>query len=1011
MKKLHKLHKMTKIILVLCLWVISSWQINAQEVQVQGKVTDGATNEALPGVNIIIKGTTKGVTSSVDGIYQISAPKGSTLVFSFLSYLTQEIQVGNASTIDVKLQPNVENLQEIVVIGYGTVKKEDATGSVSVVGASEFNKGAMTSPQDLIVGKTAGVVVTSSSGAPGSGSTIRIRGGSSVAASNDPLIVIDGVAVDNTNIGGSPNALASINPNDIESFTVLKDASATAIYGSRASNGVILITTKRGTKDIKVTYDVVASIYTVPKTIPVFSGDEFRALIKQQYPGTSSIDSTVKSKLGNANTNWQNEIYRVAGGQDHNLSISGTKLKTPFRVSLGYTNQDGILKTTNFERSTASINLSPSLLDDHLKLNINVKGTHNNNNYGNTGAVTAAVNFDPTQPVMNGNTRWGGYTTWMQTGQGIDGAPIKLATMNPVALLNLTSNTSVANRSIGNLEADYKLHFLPDLHANVNLAYDYQEGYGNNNNDSALASTYDPLHGGGSWNHYHETSKMNLLDFMLNYTKQLDPISSKIEIMAGYEWQHFWDKKNTSTTNESGSYAITPYYNTPTEYFLLSYFGRLIYSLKDRYLLTITLRDDNTSRFSSSNREGLFPSVALGWKIKNESFLATSKVVSDLKLRLGYGVTGQQNLSGVTGIFPNTSFLRDYPYLPIYQLSQTTAMYQFGNEYIFTLRPGAYNANIKWETTKTSNIGLDYGFLNDRITGAIDYYDRKTSDLLNFVPTAAGTNLSNYVLSNVGDLENKGLEFSINAKIIAKKDFYWEVGYNIGVNKNKITKLLLTNDPTYPGVPVGGISGGVGATIQTMSVGYPVNSFYVYKQAYNQDGSPIEGVYVDQNGDGVINSSDLYRYKKPAPDALMGFSSRVTYKNWDFSFSSRASIGNYVYNNVASNQGIYLNLWNAGLQYPQNIVKQVNDTKFMNAQYYSDYYVENASFFRMDNISLGYNFNRFISNKLALRITATVQNVFVITKYKGLDPEVDGGIDNNFYPRPRTFLLGLRLDI
>jgi TonB-dependent starch-binding outer membrane protein SusC len=1007
MKKQLKL-KTTKIILLLGLWMISFWQLMAQDVQIQGKVTDGLTNETLPGVNIIIEGTTKGVMTGADGTYQISAPKGSTLIFSYISYLSEKIQVSDLATINVALKPSVEKLQEVVVIGYGTVKKADATGSVATVSSNEFNKGAISSPQDLIVGKTAGVVVTPNSGAPGSGATIRIRGGSSVNASNDPLIVIDGVPIDNGGLSGSQNGLLSVNPNDIETFTVLKDASATAIYGSRASNGVILITTKKGSKQLKISYNAVASIGTVTKKLDVLSADEYRDLVNKMYPGITGADSTIKTHLGSANTDWQNEIFRTAFGQDHNLTLSGTTLKTPYRISLGYTSQNGILKTTEFDRTTASIDLQPSLLADHLKLSINNKFSYVNNNFSDAGAIGSAITFNPTQPVMDDNTRFGGYTTITD----VDGNPVTGAGRNPVAQINLTHNKATAKRSLGNFQADYKFHFLPDLRANLNLAYDYQEGRGHNNVDSIAPWTYDSKNGSGTRNTYWETRKMQLADFYLNYVKSLDGISSKIDLMVGHSYQHFWDSKFSITKNQAETYTSSEGIDNKTEYFLESYFGRLNYALFDRYLLTFTLRDDGTTRFASTNRWGVFPSIALAWKINSEPFLANSKVVSDLKLRLGYGVTGQQNLGLTTGA---NSVTNDYFYLPVYGISTSTAQYQFGNTFYNTLRPAGYNTDLKWEQTSTTNIALDYGFLRDRITGSIEYYYRKTSDLINAIPVPAGTNLTNIITTNIGDLENRGLEFAINAKIISTKDLYWEIGYNISYNKNKITKLNITNDPTY-GVPSGLISGGVGTYIQSNGINYPYQSFYVYQQVYGQNGKPIEGLYVDRNGDGIVNSNDLYHYKKAAPDQLMGVSSRVTWKNWDVSFNGRISLGNYAYNNVESNQGNYQYVWNTGLNYLSNVPKEASDANFHSAQYLSDYYVQNASFFRMDNISLSYKFDKFLLKKIDLRISLTCQNVFVVTKYKGLDPEVDAGgttnpgIDNNFYPRPRTYLLGLSIN-
>ena len=1000
--------KKTSYLLVLCLWMIASMQAIAQSVQVKGKVTDATTNEALPGVNIIVKGTTVGSISNADGTFSISAPKGSVLVFSFVGYLPEEVTVSDQTSVNVTLSPDVTKLNEVVVIGYGTVKKSDATGSVAVVGSNDFNKGAVSSPQDLLVGKSAGVVITSSSGAPGANSTIRIRGGSSMSASNDPLIVIDGVPVDNSGIAGMSNPLSVINPNDVESFTILKDASATAIYGSRASNGVIIITTKQGKagKPLEITYNANVSVSSAPKFVDVMSGDEFRALaLSLSDQGLVGLNPKALTRLGSANTNWQKEIYQNAIGQDHNLSLTGSVkgIDLPYRASVGFTDQDGILKTTNMQRTTASVGLDPTLFDNHLKVSMNVKYMNIKNNFGNTGAVGSAVYFDPTQPVRNGNTKYGGYTTWVNLNDTLpngqmnpNGAANPLGGSNPVALLEQTDNTAVANRSLGNLAFDYKFHFLPDLHANLNLGYDYYKSTGHNNAPNNAGWT--AVNGFGQKDNYSQQGKNQLLDFTLTYDKELASINSKITAMAGYSWAHYWKENYSYNQNGAETLPNKPI-TSPTEYYLVSFFGRLNYILADKYLLTFTLRDDGSSRFSPANRWGLFPSVALAWKIKEESFLKNVNAISDLKLRLGYGVTGQQNI-----------FTGDYPYLAVYQMSQPTADYQFGNTFVPTLRPNAYDYNIKWEQTATKNAGLDFGFLDNKINGTVDVYDRVTTNLINTIPIAAGSNFSNFLTTNVGSLENKGVEFSLDLRPVSTKDLSWNVGFNLAYNQNKVTKLTKTDDPTYPGVDFGTIGGGVGNYIQNVRVGYPNNSFFVFQQVYDSKGMPIEGMYVDRSGQGGVvsgNNLNKYHYKKPAPDYSMGLSSRIAYKNVDFSFSSRINIGNYVYNNVASSATYSTAYIQSG--YFNNIPKLVNNTKFVNPQYFSDIYIENASFFRMDNMSLGYNFRKLITEKLSGRLSLTVQNAFVITKYTGLDPEVDGGIDNNNYPRPRVYMLGLNV--
>ncbi|MFY9150759.1 MAG: TonB-dependent receptor [Prolixibacteraceae bacterium] len=975
----------------------------AQQTVLSGKVTDSSSGEALPGVSIVVQGTTNGTISNLDGNFTLSANKGDVILFSFVGYKTQQIINQGQKNLTVELVVDTEELGEVVVIGYGSVKKSDATGAVSTVSSKDFNKGGITSPQDLILGKSAGTVITSAGGAPGSGSTIRIRGGSSMSASNDPLIIIDGFPVSNSGISGLANPLSTINPNDIETFTVLKDASATAIYGSRASNGVILITTKKGVvgKPLQVEYNGTMSVNTIPAYMDVMSGDEFRAMA-YDLASKSAVGLSMNSlnRLGTQNTNWQKEIYQTALAHDHNVNFSGGYKTMPYRVSVGYTNQDGILKTTNMERYTGAIGIDPSFLQNQLKVSVNFKASYTKQNFGDAGAVGSAVSYDPTQPVRNGNTKFGGYYTWVNLSDVLadgtmdpNGSPNPIGVSNPVALLNQTDNRSNVQRYIGNAQVDYKLPFLPGLRANLNVGYDYFTTTGHNNASNDAAFTYRS--GIGRLNDYTQAGKNELLDFYLNYVKEIKSIDSKIDATAGYSWQHFY-KDGTSFVRNGDGTQVSDSSKFINENYLVSFFGRINYTLKDRYLLTFTLRDDGSSRFAKANRWGLFPAAAFAWKINEESFLKNVPEVSDLKLRLGWGITGQQDIGN------------DYPYLPVYRSSTATAQYQFGNTFYNTLRPNPYDANIKWEETTTYNIGLDFGFLKNRITGTLDFYKRDTKDLLNFIPIAAGSNFSNFLTTNVGNMENKGVELGLSGNVISTKEVSWNIGFNAAYNENKITKLTKTDDPNYTGVDVGLIGGGVGNFIQNQRVGYPANSFFVFQQVYAEDGMPIEGMYVDRTGSGgTVTSNNLnkYHYKKPAPDVTLGINSRVSYKQMDFSFSGRANIGNYVYNNVASGS-LYSTVYNQSGFY-NNITTQVNNAKFTNTQYFSDFYIENASFFKMDNMSLGYNFDDFAKAKL--RLSFTVQNVFTITKYTGLDPEVNGGIDNNFYPRPRVFVLGVNL--
>jgi TonB-linked SusC/RagA family outer membrane protein len=987
-----KVYRFLSKLLMLALCIVGSQAFSQSQQTVTGKVKGADDGSGLPGVNVLERGTTNGTVTNAEGSFTINVKENAVLVFSFVGYASQEIQVDGRSQIDVDLAPDIATLDEVMIIGYSEVKKSDATGSVALISSKKFNKGVVNSPQELIVGKTAGVVVTTNSGAPGNTSTIRIRGGSSLNASNDPLIVIDGVPISNVMQGGSPNILASINPNDIENITVLKDASAAAIFGSRASNGVIIITTKRGSGGFKINYTVTGTAHTTPRKVEVYSGEEYRALINQQLSGNPAATSL----LGDANTDWQKEIYRTAIGQDHNLNFSGTAAKKmPYRVSLGYNNTDGVLKTYNFERTTLALGLDPTLLNDALKINVNVKGMINNNNFADQSAIGDAIAYDPTKPAFNGNTRWRGYTTW--TTGGINGNSINLAPGNPLARLELTDNTSVSKRSIGNVKLDYAIPVVKDLHATLNLGYDYAETTGHNNVKDSTQWVYLPTVAGGRINPYESKAQNQLLDFYLNYSKELKSISSKVEVLGGYSWSHFYNAGSDSTMNQL-SEATTRVNIYETEYYLLSFFGRLNYTFKDKYMLTATLRDDATSRFAPENRWGLFPAAALAWKINEEDFLKGSKTISTLKLRLGYGVTGQQDIYG-----------NDYPYIATYSRSDNAARYPFGSAFYNTLRPDGYDKNIKWEETTTVNAGLDFGFLENVITGSIDVYQKKSNDLIAYIPVPVGTNFTSNLTTNVGSMTNRGIELNLNTEIISTDKVQWEVGYNVSYNQNEITKLNLSNDPNFM-IPLGGIGGTTSGTIQVHKVGSPRSAFYAYQQIYDTNGKPIEDAYVDKNNDGQINTSDLYVYKRPDPKVMMGINSRLNYGNFDFSFSGRVSLGNYVYNNVAANS-TYRSLYNS-MSYLSNMSKLADQTKFTNAlnTRFSDYYIENGSFFRMDNINAGYTFRGVYQEKLNIRVGAGVQNAFVITKYSGIDPEVSGGLDNNFFPRTRAFFLNVNFE-
>lgn len=967
--------------------------VNAQNMIVKGKVID-EKKEAIIGANVIVKGTTDGTITDLDGNFQIETKGNATLVVSFVGYTHLEVPVNNRSFITVQLAEDAVALNEVVAIGYGTVKKSDATGSVIAIKADEISRGVATSPQDLLQGKTPGVVVTSGGGAPGTGATIRIRGGSSLTASNDPLIVIDGIPVDNSGISGMSNPLSTVHPNDIESFTVLKDASATAIYGSRASNGVILITTKRGASGvrggdkIRVQYDGNFRVNTPLSTVDVLSGDEYRTVYSNYWAGKSDA----LALLGSANTNWQKEIFSSSLSTDHNISVAGAfGSAVPYRFSGAWTKDDGILETSSMERTTISAVLNPTLFDEHLRINVNLKGMYIKNRFADQGAIGSAVGFDPTQSVYSDNYGTGignGYFSWVKPS---DGTFIDVAALNPVALLNERKDVSEAYRSLGNLQLDYKMHFLPDLKANLNLGYDISKSEGSIyiSDNSPMSWNENDKKGIGQRARYDQYKKNLLLDFFLNYNKELKSINSRIDAVAGYSWQHFYREENNSTTTNEGKLFIDTDYKT--EYYLVSLFGRVNYSFYDRYMLTLTLRNDHSSRFSKDNRSGLFPSAAFAWRMIDERFMKEQSTLSDMKVRLSYGVTGQQDITG------------DYPYLPRYTSGTGYVEYPFGNGYVNTIRPEGYDPNIKWEETRTYNIGIDYGFLDQRISGSIDIYQRDTKDLLNKIPVAAGSNLTNEITTNVGSMTNKGFEFAINTKPVMNNNFTWDLGFNLTYNKNEITKLNRGEDPNYY-VPTGGISGGTGNTVQAHKVGHPAYSYLVYEQVYDSNKKPIEGMYVDRNRDGRIDEKDMYLHESPAPKVSMGMTSKMIYKNWDLSFSLRANLGNYVYDNVEAG-GTIIGGTYVSTGYTNNLLAR--GTYFNNAQYMSDHYVRNASFLRCDNITLGYNFDKMkVAN---LRVYGTVQNPFVITKYSGLDPEIYGGIDNNIYPRPFSVMLGASL--
>lgn len=1004
-------NRRTKMFLMILLGIFTlSTNMYAQSgiITVKGNVKDN-NNEPVISGSVVVKGTTTGTVTDLDGNYEIKAPANGTLVFSYVGFTTQEIPIAGKTSISVKLSEDAELLKEVVVIGYGSVKKEDATGSVTAIKVDEMNKGLSTTAQDLLTGKIAGVSVISSGGRPGDGAQIRIRGGSSLTASNDPLVIIDGVIMSN-DLAGNSNFLSTVNPSDIETFTVLKDASATAIYGSRASNGVILITTKKGKSgQTHVTYNGNFSVSTRRNSVKVLNADEYREFVANTFNGSSN-QATVMGLLGTANTNWQDEIFRTAFSTDHNVSAYGSAGEyVPYRVSFGYTNEEGILKTSRMDRGTASISLTPSLFNDHLRLNVNGKGMYSTTRFADTGAIGSAISFDPTQPVMNGS-KWGGYFTWVDQ----SGELATIAGKNPVAMLEMQKNEAYVRNFIGNFQADYKLHFFPDLRFNVNLGLDIATTTGSDFKDYYNPTAYNQnLNESGSRKRFNNFKNNQLFEFYTQYVKDVESIKSKFDVMAGYSWQHSRKTSNETTryVSPDGSdmalISNTNYYK-PLEYYLISVFGRFNYTLNNKYLFTFTMRDDGSSRFAKDHRWGVFPSLAFAWKMKDETFLKDVNALSDLKLRAGWGKTGQQDL-GENYYYPST---------PSYQSGGGFAYYPMGMNpdgsinWVKMMRPTAYNPNLKWETTTTWNIGLDYGFLNNRINGAIDVYFRETKDLLNReAPSIAGISLAEKMVQNIGTLENKGIEFSINARPIVTKDLEWLVGLNVAHNKGKITKLFDNESPNDKGQQVGNTGGDGGQDLQRYATGYAPRTFYVYQQIYDNNGKPIQGAYVNRSGGNEISSDDLYFYKKPDADVLMGFNSKVIFRDWDFGFNGRVSIGNYVYNAMAANNAqIAPSSIFANSSFLVNRPTSAFDTNFTSSQLLSDYYVQNASFLKIDNITLGYSLDNAFKNKFKARVYATVQNPIVITKYKGLDPEVADGIDYNFYPRPLIFMLGFNLN-
>ena len=949
---------------------------------VSGTVTERDTGMPIPGANIVISGTTTGTTTNFDGEYTLDGVNlDDVIVISYVGFAPQEIPYTGQETINVQLAPDTAILEEVVLIGYGSTRRQDATGSVQQISTEDFNQGAIVSPEQLIQGKSAGVRITSSSGAPGGGTEIRIRGGSSLSANNSPLIVVDGIPLDQRGVQGVRNQLNAINPNEIQDFVVLKDASATAIYGSRASNGVILITTKKGKKnsDIKFEYDLKASVGEIVETVDVLDANQFRDLV-ESTPGTDT------DLLGDENTDWQDEIYQTSVGAIHNLTVSQGLENFYYRVNYNHTSQTGILRTDAYERNALNTAFNYDLFDNDLKLTLTAKGSIDRNNFADEGAIGAAVNFDPTKPVYAENSRYGGFYEWTNN----NGVALQQATRNPVALLLQREAEGKTKRLITNFNVDYRIPLVEDLRFNLNAGIDYSENDGFTMRPTSSAVVLQSI---ADEEIYWGMNRNQLLDFYFNYKPYVESISTSIDLTAGHSYQEFFISSQQRYTDAAVDevWVLNPI--TIDRNALESYFARASFDIADKYLISGSYRMDGSSRFSKDNRWSSFPAVSVGWKINNEDFLRDSGVLSELKLRAGYGVTGNQEIG------PN------YGYIGVYTPSERGASYQFGDNFYQTLRPEEYDKDLKWEELQTYNVGVDFGFFNDRFSGSVDAYHRTTENLLAEVPVPAGANLSDRLITNVGETVSKGLEIGLNGDIIRTDKINWSLNYNITFQDLEITKLSLGEDPNFF-IPQGEISGGVGNMIQIWKKGIDPTTFFVYRQVYDPNGNPIEGAYVDVNGDNTITETDRQPYKKGSPDFFMGLSSNFNYKNFDFSFTWRGSFGGYMYNNMQSATGFR----GAGTVTPQpyysNFNSNVLETDFNESQFFSDYYVQSADFVKLDNVSVGY---LIAGEKVDFRASLTASNVLTITDYDGLDPEIAGGIDNNFYPRPRTYTVGLNL--
>lgn len=1013
----------TKLLLLLLLLPFTA----LAQSTLKGNISDATSGQPIPGANVIVEGTSNGTSTDMDGNFTLAnVKKGDRIVVSFIGYTNQVVEYTGQATLNAALQEDATQLQEVVVIGYGTTTKKDATGAVDVVSSKDFNKGAIANADQLLVGRSPGVRITNAGGQPDAAPNIRIRGGSSLSAQNNPLIVIDGVPLDYVSPAGSGNPLAMLNPNDIESFTILKDASATAIYGSRASNGVILVTTKKGTSGKpQFSYSANVAFGKVGKTVDMMDSKTFTKFIQEYHPDLTNMlgvddpsnalsdDPTTPEIEGRilSNTNWQDAIMRTSIMTDNNFSASGNLFKVlPIRASVGYLKNEGLVKTSDYERYTGSLKLTPSFLDDHLKVELNAKGTQSKKNaIDEASAIAGSLNMDPTKPIYNADGSYAQVTSG--TNGKLDGQ------YNPVNLLNERRRPEEIKKLLANLQLDYKMHFLPELRAIVNMGVEASRSNITETFSDKAFSAYQLDNTDNTYKYhpgknYGETQTITnrTFDTYLAYTKNLTGFVTRVDAQAGHTYQDFKNdgyKDIYRYNSVTGEREVAVNEQNPnnryyTKAAIESYFGRANVDLADKYLFTFTLRADGSSLFRKDNRWGYFPGAAFAWRINDENFLKNSQVVNNLKLRLGYGQTGQQDITSIAGYYPTSA---------LYEPGDPNGQYLPGYN---TYSPKAFNDQLEWEVTTTYNVGLDFAFFkNDILSGSVDVYKRDTDNLLVKASVPSGQYLTNEITQNIGSLTNKGVEIDLRLKPITTDNFSWEVLGNLAYNIGEITDLgnRSSFDPAEIKLPTS-----TGITFIRQAVGQQPYAAYVFEQLYDSSGRPIVGAYKDRNGDGVITNDDKY-YTAMRPNWTFGFSTNFTYKNIDLSASFHGQLDGQVYN-AAKLQGGWTdrpvpNNSNS-LNNVLDFYNGAADPRFTNIQGnipLSDYYIENGAFLRCDNITLGYRFNDVIKNGYgSIRLYAAVNNAFLVTNYSGQDPENFNTLDSNFYPRPRQWSFGLNFD-